>query len=265
MEVRLDGKSAIVTGGSKGLGLAIAEEYAASGADVAILARDPGALAEAKQQIEARGAKGGGKGKVLAISCDVSKAGPIEAACKQANSEFGKVDIFVNNAGQSTRGPSETITDEMWQADLDLKLFAQIRFCRILMPQMKERKWGRVISVLNIGAKAPGADSAPTSVSRAAQMALTKAMSMEGAPHNVLVNSLHVGVIVSDQIKRRYDRERPNVSFEEYVAQAGRAVPMGRMGKAEEFAAVATFLASEQAGYVTGCAINVDGGRSPVV
>ena len=261
MEVRLDGRSAIVTGGSKGLGLAIAEEYFASGADVAILARDAGALAEAKQQIQTRG----GKGKIAAISCDVSKADAIKQACNQVNSEFGKVDIFVNNAGQSTRGPSETITDEMWQADLDLKLFAQIRFCRLLMPPMKERKWGRIISVLNIGAKAPGADSAPTSVSRAAQMALTKAMSMEGAPHNVLVNSLHVGVIVSDQIKRRYDRERPNVSFEQYVAEAGKAVPLGRMGKAEEFAAVATFLASEQAGYVTGCAINVDGGRSPVV
>ena len=261
MEVRLDGRSAIVTGGSKGLGLAIAEEYFASGANVAIVARDQGALAEAKQLIQSRG----GKGKVLAISCDVSKADPIRQACEQANSEFGKVDIFVNNAGQSTRGPSETITDEMWQADLDLKLFAQVRFSRILMPQMKERKWGRIISVLNIGAKAPGADSAPTSVSRAAQMALTKAMSMEGAPHNVLVNSLHVGVIVSDQIKRRYDRERPNVSFDEFVAQAGRAVPMGRMGRAEEFASVATFMASEAASYVTGCAINVDGGRSPVV
>src|SRR5262249_21731084 len=205
------------------------------------------------------------KGKVLAISCDVSKAGPIEAACRQANSEFGKVDIFVNNAGQSTRGPSETITDEQWQANLGLTPFAQIPFSRILMPQMKQRKWGRIISVLNIGAKAPGADSAPTSVSRAAQMALTKAMSQEGAPHNVLVNSLHVGVIVSDQIKRRYDRERPNVSFEQYVAEAGKAGPLGRMGKAEEFAPGATFLASGQAGYVTGCAINVDGGRSPVV
>src|SRR6185437_10591985 len=209
------------TGGSKGLGLAIAQEFARSGADVAILARDQGALDEAKAIIQKDA-----KGKVLAISCDVSKAGPIEAACAQANSEFGKVDIFVNNAGQSTRGPSETITDAQWQADLDLKLFAQIRFCRILMPQMKSRKWGRVITVLNIGAKAPGADSAPTSVSRAAQMALTKAMSMEGAPHNVLVNSLHVGVIISDQIKRRYDRERPNVSLDEFIAQAGKAVPM---------------------------------------
>lgn len=262
MDVRLDGKSAIVTGGSKGLGLAIAKEFAASGANVAVLARDQASLNDAKAEIEKSAAKGV---KVLAISCDVSKAGPIEAACKQCNDAFGKVDIFVNNAGQSTRGPSETITDAQWQSDLDLKLFAQIRFCRILMPQMKQRKWGRIISVLNIGAKAPGADSAPTSVSRAAQMALTKAMSMEGAPHNVLVNSLHVGVIVSDQIKRRYDNERPNVSFEQYVAEAGKGVPMGRMGKAEEFANVATFLASDAAGYVTGCAINVDGGRSPVV
>ena len=259
MEIRLDGRSAVITGGSKGLGLAIAKEFAASGADVAILARDSATLADAKGEIQK-----GAKGKVAAISCDVSKMPPIQAAYDQVMREFGKVDIFVNNAGQSTRGPSETLTDEMWQADLDLKLFAQIRFCRLLFPQMKQRKWGRIISVLNIGAKAPGADSAPTSVSRAAQMAFTKALSMEGAPHNVLVNSLHVGVIVSDQIKRRYDRERPNVSFEQYVAQAGRAVPMGRMGRAEEFANVATFLASDAASYVTGCAINVDGGRSPV-
>ncbi|MFZ3233782.1 MAG: SDR family oxidoreductase [Stellaceae bacterium] len=260
MEVRLDGKSAIVTGGSKGLGLAIAKEFAASGADVAILARDQATLADAKGQIQ-RGAKG----KVAAISCDVAKMAPIKAAYDQVMSEFGKIDIFVNNAGQSTRGPSEQLTDEQWQADLDLKLFAQIRFCRLLFPQMKERKWGRIISVLNIGAKAPGADSAPTSVSRAAQMAFTKALSMEGAPHNVLVNSLHVGVIVSDQIVRRHQREGANVSLENFIAQAGRGVPMGRMGRAEEFANVATFLASDAASYVTGCAINVDGGRSPVV
>jgi 3-oxoacyl-[acyl-carrier protein] reductase len=261
MDIRLNGRSAVVTGGSKGLGLAIAEEYAKSGADVAILARDQGALAEAKATIQA-GAPGR---KVSAISCDVSKAADIRKTYDQIMSEFGKIDIYVNNAGQSTRGPSETLTDEMWQADLDLKLFAQIRFCRLIFPQMKQRHWGRIISVLNIGAKAPGADSAPTSVSRAAQMAFTKALSQEGAPHNVLVNSLHVGVIVSDQIKRRYDRERPNVSFEQYVAEAGKGVPMGRMGRAEEFANVAAFLASDAASYVTGCAINVDGGRSPVV
>jgi 3-oxoacyl-[acyl-carrier protein] reductase len=261
MEVRLDGRSAIVTGGSKGLGLAIAREFAASGAEVAILARDPATLADAKAEIQ----RGNPRARVAAISCDVSKMAPIQAAYDQVMSEFGKVDIFVNNAGQSTRGPSETLTDEMWQGDLDLKLFAQIRFCRLVFPQMKQRRWGRIISVLNIGAKAPGADSAPTSVSRAAQMAFTKALSQEGAPYNVLANSLHVGVIVSDQIVRRHQREGANVSLDDFIAQAGRGVPMGRMGRAEEFANVATFLASDAASYVTGCAINVDGGRSPVV
>jgi 3-oxoacyl-[acyl-carrier protein] reductase len=260
MEIRLDGRSAIITGGSKGLGLAMAEKFASSGADVAILARSPDTLAEAKQRIQANA-----KGRVAAVSVDVSKAADVRRAYDQVISEFGKIDIFVNNAGQSTRGPSETITDEMWQADLDLKLFAQIRFCRLIFPQMKQRRWGRIISVLNIGAKAPGADSAPTSVSRAAQMAFTKALSQEGAPHNVLVNSLHVGVIVSDQIVRRHQREGANVSLEEFIRQAGQGVPLGRMGRAEEFANVACFLASDAASYVTGCAINVDGGRSPVV
>src|SRR5579871_4747599 len=247
MEIRLDGRSALITGGSKGLGLAMAERFAASGADVAIVARSPETLAEAKRQVEK-----GAKAKVAAISADVAKAADIRRAYDEAMSAFGKIDIFVNNAGQSTRGPSEEITDEMWQADLDLKLFAQIRFSRLVFPQMKQRRWGRIIAVLNIGAKAPGADSAPTSVSRAAQMAFTKVLSHEGAPHNVLVNSLHVGVIVSDQIRRRYDRERPNVGFEQYVAEAGRGVPMGRMGRAEEFANIACFLASDAASYVTG-------------
>ena len=260
MEIGLDGRTAVITGGSKGLGLAIATKFAAAGADVAILARRRDALEEAKRTIEATA-----KGRVAAFACDVARAGDIRTAYDSVMGAFGKIDIVVNHAGASQTGKFVDISDEVWQADLDLKLFAQIRFCRILMPQMKARKWGRIISVLNIGAKAPGADSAPTSVSRAAQMALTKAMSMEGAPHNVLVNSLHVGVIVSDQIKRRFDRERPNVSFEQYVAEAGKSVPMGRMGRAEEFANVATFLASDAAGYVTGCAINVDGGRSPVV
>src|SRR6201998_1962348 len=134
MDVRLDGRSAVVTGGSKRLGLAIAEEYAASGADVAILARDPGTLAEAKTKIQGRAP---GR-KIAAISCDVSKAPDIRKAYDQIMPAFGKIDIYVTNAGQSTRGPSEELTDEMWQADLDLKLFAQIRFCRLRFPPLEE-------------------------------------------------------------------------------------------------------------------------------
>src|SRR6516164_9380506 len=256
MDIRLDGKSAVITGGSKGLGLAMAQRFAASGADVAILARTPETLADAKQKIQA-----GAKGKVATVSADVSKAVDIRRAYDTVMSELGKIDILINNAGQATSGPS----DEMWQADLDLKLFAQIRLARLVFPQMKQRRWGRIINVLNIGAKAPGANSAPTSVSRAAQMAFSKVLSGEGAPYNVLVNSLHVGVIVSDQIVRRHRREGANVSLEDFIAQAGRPVPLGRMGRAEEFANIACFLASDAASYVTGCAINVDGGRSPVV
>jgi 3-oxoacyl-[acyl-carrier protein] reductase len=152
MDIRLDGKSAVVTGGSKGLGLAMAQRFAASGADVAILARTPETLAAAKQQIQA-----GAKGKVATVSADVSKVADIRRAYDQVMSELGKIDILVNNAGQATSGPSEEVTDEMWQADLDLKLFAQIRLARLIFPQMKQRRWGRIINVLNIGAKAPGA------------------------------------------------------------------------------------------------------------
>jgi 3-oxoacyl-[acyl-carrier protein] reductase len=261
MEISLKGRGAIITGGSKGLGLAMAEKFAACGGDVAIFARDPATLAAAKDKIASAG-KGG---KVAAVACDVSKAADIGRAYDQVMAQLGKVDILINNAGQSTRGPIEEVTDEMWQYDLDLKLFAAIRLTRLVFPQMKQRRWGRIINVLNIGAKAPGPDSAPTSVSRAAGMALMKVLSGEGAPHNVLVNSLHVGVIVSDQIVRRHAREGANVSLEDFIKKAGQPVPLGRMGEAEEFANVAAFLCSDAASYVTGCAINVDGGRSPVV
>ena len=260
MEIRLDGRSAIVTGASKGLGFAMARAFAEAGADVALIARRPDALEEARRAIA-----DGVKSRVIAIPCDVAQAGDIAAAHAAAMREFGKVDILVNNAGKSATGAFESLTDADWQADLDLKLFAAIRFCRLVLPQMKERRWGRIINVLNIGAKAPRARSAPTSVSRAAGMALTKVLAGEGAPFNVLVNALLVGLIVTDQIVRRHRAEGTNLSLEDYVAKAGAAVPLGRMGSAEEFANVACLLVSDAGGFVTGTAINVDGGMSPVV
>jgi 3-oxoacyl-[acyl-carrier protein] reductase len=260
MEISLDGRTAIVTGGSRGLGLAIATQFAASGADVAILARRPEVLEEARNGI-ARTAKG----RVAAFACDVSRPPDVARTHAAVMAEFGKVDILVNNAGTSRHGNFEEITDEIWQEDLDLKLFAAIRLTRLVWPGMKARRWGRVINVLNIGAKAPQARGAPTAVSRAAGMALTKVLAGEGAPHNVLVNALLVGVIVSEQWERRHAAEGANGSFEEFVAKMGAGVPLGRMGRPEEFSALACFLASDAASYVTGTAINVDGGRSPVV
>ena len=260
MDIRLNGRTAIITGGSKGLGLAMATRFAASGADVAILARRPDALEQARAEIAKTA-----QGKILAISCDVSKADDIARAYAEATQGLGHIDIIVNNAGTSRTGAFETVTDEIWQEDLDLKLFAAIRLIRLVWPQMRERKWGRVINVLNIGAKTPRAGSAPTVVSRAAGMALTKVLAGEGAPHGILVNALLVGLIVTEQVKKWHTLRGGNLTLEQFIAKTGEPVPLGRMGTAEEFANVACFLASDQAGYVTGTAINVDGGSSPVV
>jgi 3-oxoacyl-[acyl-carrier protein] reductase len=258
MDIRLDGRTALVTGGSKGLGLAMATRFAQSGAEVAILARGAEALAEAERGIRAKA-----QTRVRAFPCDVSKEAEIARAWERVIAEFGKVDILVNNAGTSRTGPFEEITDEIWQQDLDLKLFGAIRLVRLALPDMKKRRWGRIINVLNIGAKAPRPRSAPTAVSRAAGLALTKILAGEGAPHNVLVNAMLVGLIASDQHVQRITRAGGDLA--EGLREMGKPLPMGRIGEAEEFANLACFLASDAGSYVTGTAINVDGGMSPVV
>jgi 3-oxoacyl-[acyl-carrier protein] reductase len=258
MNIDLTGRSAIITGGSKGIGLAVATRFAASGADVAIVARGRAGLDEAAMAIGATA-----RAKVLALQGDVAVAADISRTYEQVMQAFRKVDIIVNNAGESRTGAFEQITDEIWREDFDQKLFAAIRLTRLAWGQMKERKWGRVINVLNIGAKAPRPGSAPTSVTRAAGMALTKVLSGEGAPYNILVNALLVGLIEADQHVQR--ATQTGVDLKDYMSARGREIPLGRMGRAEEFANIACFLVSDAASYVTGTAINVDGGRSPVV
>jgi 3-oxoacyl-[acyl-carrier protein] reductase len=258
MEIRLDGHTALITGGSKGLGLAMATTFAQAGADVAILARGGDALAAAERSIKAAV-----KTRVKALSCDVAKAPALEAAWRAVIGEFGKVDILVNNAGTSQTGKFEELSDAVWQDDLDLKLFAAIRLARLALPAMKAQRWGRIINVLNIGAKAPRPQSAPTAVSRAAGLALTKILAGEGAPHNVLVNALLVGLIASDQHVQRIRNEGGDVAAG--LREMGKRVPLGRVGEAAEFANIACFLASDAGSYITGTAINVDGGMSPVV
>ncbi len=258
MEISLSGRAAIVTGGSKGLGFAMAARFAASGADVAIVARTGETLEEAVAAISKSS-----RSRVVGVRADISKAADIQRAYDEAMKAFDKVDIIVNNAGTSRAMPFEKVTDEVLHDDLELKLFGALRLIRLVVPQMKERRWGRIINVLNIGAKAPRPNSMPTSVSRAAGLAMTKALSHELAPHNVLVNAMLVGLIRADQHVQH--AKRTNVPIEEYYKALGKEIPIGRIGEAEEFANLACFLASEQAGYITGTAINVDGGRSPVV
>jgi NAD(P)-dependent dehydrogenase (short-subunit alcohol dehydrogenase family) len=261
MHITLDGRTAMITGGSKGLGLAMAKMFAESGGHVALVARGTEALEAAAAEIRAA-APGA---KVVTVPADIRTEQGCADAAAAAIAGLGQVDILVNNAGTSQRGPFLEISEALWKDDLDLKLMAAIRLCRAVLPGMAERKWGRIINVLNIGAKAPAATSTPTSVSRAAGMALTKALANEYAPHNVLVNAMLVGIIESDQWVRRHASEQRNITWEEWKAEQGKTVPLGRMGYAHEFAAQALLLASEMGGYITGTAINVDGGRSPVV
>jgi len=259
MQVTMNNRVAAITGGSKGLGLAVARQFAASGAKVAILARGAADLKAARELLAKDCIE------VRDYVCDVSKASEIAKAHEKIVADLGPVDILVNNAGTARTMAFETISDEVWQDDLDLKLFAAIRFSRLVWPGMKARKWGRIINVLNTFAKAPAASSAPTSVTRAAGMALTKVMANEGGEHNILVNAMLVGLIMSDQWVQRHAKQAPDTDFEVFAKNLAKGTPLGRIGTAEEFANMACFLASDQGSYITGTAINIDGGRSPVV
>jgi 3-oxoacyl-[acyl-carrier protein] reductase len=258
MDIRLTGRTAIITGGSKGIGLGIAKCYAEAGADVAIIARRRGPLDEAANAIDQVG-----PGRVAAISADVSRAEEVERAYAETLRQLGKVDIVVNNAGVARAGPFEQLTDAALQEDLDQKLFAAVRLTRLAWPHMKERRWGRVINILSIFAKAPPANTAPTAISRAAGMALTKILAAEGAAHGILVNALMVGLIDAEQHEEQ--ARRLGVPYAEHVERLGRTTPIGRIGQPYELAALACLLASDAGAFISGTAINVDGGRSPVV
>ena len=260
MQFTMQGRNALITGGSLGIGLAIAQTFAKAGANVAITARREDVLETAKASIQAVS-----KGKVAAIAGDMAKADDCLRVFKAAEAALGGIDVLVNNAGTSQRGAFESITDELWQNDLDLKLFGAIRLARQALPGMKARRFGRIINILNTGAKAPPAEGAPTAVTRAAGMALTKILAGEGAKHNVLVNALLVGRIESDQWVRRHSTEGKNRSIEDYYSDMGKSLPMGRLGTSQEFANAALFLASDAGSYINGTALNVDGGLCPVV
>jgi NAD(P)-dependent dehydrogenase (short-subunit alcohol dehydrogenase family) len=258
----MDGRVALITGASMGLGRAMARKFAGAGAGVAMLARRPDVLEEARAEVAKAGTK------VHVYSCDVSDKAALEATWAKVVGDFGQVDVVINNAGASAAKPFESVTDTEWEADFALKVWPAIRLCRLAWPGMVQRRWGRIINVLNTHAKAPAASSAPTSVSRAAGLALTKVLANEGAPHNVLVNALLVGLIDSDQWMRRY-KQQPgsNKSYREFLDEfaKSRGLKIGRLGEADEFANAACFLASDAGSYINGVAINVDGGMSPVV
>jgi NAD(P)-dependent dehydrogenase (short-subunit alcohol dehydrogenase family) len=256
MDLGLAGKVAVVTGGTQGIGKATAQRLAAEGARVVVCARGRELLDSTAAGIRAAG------GTVHTVSADVSKPADCERVMAEAVGAFGGVDILVNNAGTSATGDFESVTDGAWQADFDLKLFGAVRLIRLALPLMKARGGGRIVNVTNIGAKQPGARTMPTTVTRAAGQAMTKALSKEFAPHNILVNSVCIGLVRAGQHERRAARE--GVDVEAIYENFARSIPLGRVGRAEEAANVIAFLVSEPASFVTGSSINIDGGASAV-
>lgn len=257
MELGMHGKVAAVTGGSEGIGRATALRFAQEGAKVAICARRPEVLNAFADELRKNG------GEVLAVVADAAKPGEAERFIEETVKRFGRIDIVVNNAGGTGQSPFEKVDDKEWQQDIDVKVFAHIRTARAAIPHMKKQGGGRIINLNMVGAKQPFAGSFPTTISRAAGLALAKALSKEYAPYNILVNVVAVGKIKSKQQERR--AARTGVSIAEHYEKTGKTVPLGRMGEAEEVASVIAFLASDAASYVTGCCINVDGGLSGVL
>ena len=257
MDLGLKGKIAVVTGGSDGIGRATALRLAQEGANVAICARRKEPLDETAAAMSKFGVQ------TLAMSADMSKAADVERFMKAVVDKFGRIDILVNNAGTSKRGAFLELTDEEWAADLELKVFGAIRCSRLAVPHMKKNGGGRIVNITISSAKQPGAQSYPTSVSRAAGLAITKAMSKEFAADNILVNTVCIGKIKSGQHERRYKKD--GKTAEQYYADTSRDIPMKRVGEADEVATAITFLVSDAASYVTGSSLNLDGGISGVL
>jgi 3-oxoacyl-[acyl-carrier protein] reductase len=256
MELGLKGKVAVITGATQGIGRATALKLASEGASVVLCARGQAGLDATAAAIRAAG------GTAHTISADVSKAEDCKRIVDETVRTFGGIDILVNNAGTSATGEFEKSTDDIWQADFDLKLFAAIRLIRDAIPQMRQRGGGRIVNVTNIGAKQPGPRTMPTTVTRAAGLAMTKALSKEYAPDGILVNAVCIGLIRAGQHDKK--AQQRGVDVETMYEEMGRNVPLGRVGRAEEAANVITFLVSEAASFVTGSSINLDGGASAV-
>lgn len=257
MDLGLKGKVAVITGGSDGIGRATAVMLAREGAKVVICARGQEKLDETAAYIRKEG------GEVLAVRADVTSDADINRLFDEVVKKYGGVDLLLNNAGLSQRGKFLEIDDKMWQIDIDIKVFGAIRCLRRAIPEMKKRGGGRIVNIAISSAKQPGAGSMPTSLSRAAGLVITKSLSKEYAPDNILVNAVCIGKIKSGQHDRRMVRE--HISPEKYYNDNSKDIPMARFGEAEEAASAIVFFMSSMGSYVTGSSLNLDGGTSGVL
>ncbi|MFC5650205.1 SDR family NAD(P)-dependent oxidoreductase [Paenibacillus solisilvae] len=256
MDLGLKGKVALITGGSKGIGFQTALTLAREGAQVAICARNEDDLQKAAASItEQTGSE------AFFIQTDVSVQADCEAAVAKTVEHFGRLDILVNNAGTAAAKPFDQVSTNLWNQDLDLKLFGAIQCSRAALPHFRTAGGGAIVNIATSAAKTPSASSLPTSVSRAAGLALTNAMSKDLAADGIRVNAVCIGLIRSDQIEQSWKKNAPDLTWEQFANDPKHDIPLGRIGKTQEAANVIAFLVSDAASYVTGTSVNVDGGK----
>jgi 3-oxoacyl-[acyl-carrier protein] reductase len=258
VELGLTGRQAIVTGGSKGLGKAIAAELLSEGASVAICSRHADELAETAAEL--RKAAGAGQ-QLLALPCDVADPAQVTDFVAAVAAALGGLDILVNNAGGARPGRFATLTDEDWHDDIEVKLFSQIRCIRAALPHLRASAAPRVININALYARYPDPAFLASSVNRASCLNLSKALSIELGSEGILVNSVNIGFVETPQWQNIHRRRAPEMPAEEFFGQLAKAeVPLGRFGRPEEVAGLVAFLASERASYIAGASIDVGGG-----
>jgi 3-oxoacyl-[acyl-carrier protein] reductase len=249
----LEGKVALVCGASRGLGRAIAAELAAEDATLAICSRDAGRLGAAAAELGP---------DVLAVAADLSVAGEPARVVEATLERFGHLDVLVANTGGPPAGSHDTLTLEDWDAATALLLRSTVELTAAALPGMKERGWGRVLVVTSVAVKQPVDNLILSNSLRAAVTGYAKTLSREVAMQGITVNTILPGYTATERVTdlNRANAEREGVEPEEIQARLEASIAMGRLAEPEELAALAAFLASERASYVTGAAIAVDGG-----
>lgn len=259
MELGLQGKVAIVTGASKGIGKAIAEELAREGVHVALCARSAAALTEVAQAIRQQYDV-----QALPVASDLSTLAGVRQLVQATVHHFGTVDILVDNAGAIRPGSLLTKPDEDWQTDWSLKVFGYVRLAREVFPLLQAQGGGRIINIIGSAGRQPNAGYLAGGGANAALMNITKALADEGAPHGILVNGINPGPIRTE----RWDSMMERMAAERGQTPAAvegdwlRDNPLQRPGEPQEVAALAVFFASTRASYINGVLVQVDGGAT---
>jgi len=260
VNLSLEGRRALVTGGSKGLGAAIARELVSEGVRVAICSRSEDEVLAAAEELRSSG------GVVYAQAADVTDTGQVRDFVARSAEELGGIDFLVNNAGGAHPGTFQTLTDENWAADLDVKVFSLIRCSREVLPHMRAAGGGRIVNIGSVYSRYPDPTFFATSVNRAACNSFTKTLALEVAKDNILVNGVNIGFVTTpqwDNIHRRRAPELPRKEFLDTIA--AQEVPLGRFGTPDEVSGLVTFLLSERASYITGASIDIAGGMGRYV